>query len=68
MFGYVANDAVEIYQSTEQNKAQKLQDAVMTRLKGFTERSTIIRMLLVAVLVLGFTFLFMKRAERKKLI
>jgi len=67
-FGYVANDAVEIYQSQEANKAQKLQEAVKGRLKGFTERSTIIRMLLVAVLVLGFTFIFMKRAERRKLI
>jgi len=67
-FGYIANDAAEIIQSQQANKAQALQDAVKARLKGFTERSTIIRMVIVAILIFGFTLLFMKRAERKKLI
>jgi len=68
LFGYVANDAVEIYQTKEANKAQRLQEAVKQRLQGFTERSTIIRMVVVAGAVMALGLIFMSRAQRKKLI
>jgi len=67
-FGYVANDAVEIYQGEQANKAQKLQEAVKARLKGFTERSTVIRMVIVAVALMVVGLIFMSKAQRRKLI
>jgi len=66
--GYVLNDAVEIYQQKEANKGEKIQEAITQRLKGFTERTTIIRTVLVAVGLMIIAMIFMGKAKRNKLL